>query len=598
MWVLVGTLLLCFWCVRGQYLENPIDNSVPVATVLQLDEDGTSGILNWTTGVPPQSPYIEYWEAASPKQRIRANASAYMFAVGNPTFQYQAHIQGLVKGRAYFVVASDFSTSQNFRTRSGMSHRVPFNAVPNERVGLGWLFPGLPDTPLVYDHLRVPQQVHLSLTNKSTWTVTWATIIPHTSPYVRAWPLVDGVWRRDLSITRPASPPANLTYGVDTPASCCGVRYYSHGTIPAPLPSTTYAYVVGGRYANMSYESVPAAFTTYPDTPEWFPRVAFVGDFGTYDGLVAPQLAQLANDGEVDMVVHIGDIAYDLPNNGGTMGDRFLQGIAPVASQVPYMVVPGNHDLGGPMGGNGSDYAARFTMPGTTRSMFWSLDVGVLHLVGYNSEALFSYRPGTDEQYLTQYNWLQADLAAARENQAVPWVIAFAHRPMYCGYSGYQDCCSELPKFSSRRGILRNGSYVHGLEELFNKYHVDMVVTGHVHSYERFWPVEDWQDRNGSASPYTDPSGPVHVIVGSSGTAEGDDPFSGPDSVTGKAVWPWTGNPLNISAFRTESRGLGYLSAHTAGSSNSLQWEYRGCGWSSCTGSVVDAITIVRHPPS
>jgi hypothetical protein len=35
-----------------------------------------------------------------------------------------------------------------------------------------------------------------------------------------------------------------------------------------------------------------------------------------------------------------------------------------------------------------------------------------------------------------------------------------------------------------------NSKLVYGLEELFNKYHVDLVITGHEHTYEMFPPIQ------------------------------------------------------------------------------------------------------------
>ena len=48
------------------------------------------------------------------------------------------------------------------------------------------------------------------------------------------------------------------------------------------------------------------------------------------------------------------------------------------------------------------------------------------------------------------------------------------------------------------------------------QYGVDLVVWGHVHAYERLWPVFGDVVFNGTAEePYTNPGAPVHLITGS-----------------------------------------------------------------------------------
>ena len=72
---------------------------------------------------------------------------------------------------------------------------------------------------------------------------------------------------------------------------------------------------------------------------------AIFGDLGIkeQDGAnyTLARLKQHHIAGEFEAILHVGDIAYDLQDNGGKTGDEFLQDWEPVASQVPYMTVPG-----------------------------------------------------------------------------------------------------------------------------------------------------------------------------------------------------------------------------------------------------------------
>ncbi|XP_023229302.1 acid phosphatase type 7-like, partial [Centruroides sculpturatus] len=75
--------------------------------------------------------------------------------------------------------------------------------------------------------------------------------------------------------------------------------------------------------------------------------------------------------------------------------------------------------------------------------------------------------------------------------------------------------------------------HTYGLEDLFYKYHVDLMIWAHEHVYERLWPVYNRTVYNGSYQyPYTNPKAPVHIITGSAGCQERHDPF-----VKNPAAW-------------------------------------------------------------
>lgn len=54
-------------------------------------------------------------------------------------------------------------------------------------------------------------------------------------------------------------------------------------------------------------------------------------------------------------------------------------------------------------------------------------------------------------------------------------------------------------------------------EDLFYKYGVDLYLNGHVHGYERSWPV--YQSKE--VRSYVQPDRPIHILSGSAGNIEG-----------------------------------------------------------------------------
>ncbi|KAK7446637.1 hypothetical protein BaRGS_00040252 [Batillaria attramentaria] len=251
-------------------------------------------------------------------------------------------------------------------------------------------------------------------------------------------------------------------------------------------------------YAEGSPVSRMYNFTTLPVHKNVSMTYLVYGDLGVRDGTdTFPALqAELAHWNHT-AVWHI--------------GDEFLRLIEPVASSLPYMVSPGNHEIAGDF----LHYRTRFSTPGTPwpipkGKMWYSYDIGLVHFISYSTEVYFTYN---EEYECSQYYWLLEDLVKANRNRArVPWIVAMGHRPMYCSNADADDCT----------GWLFGGRVRAGLENLFHTQGVDLIVEAHEHSYERLWPVYNY---NVIQTNYVNPRGSVHVISGAAGNQEGNDKF-------------------------------------------------------------------------
>jgi hypothetical protein len=105
-----------------------------------------------------------------------------------------------------------------------------------------------------------------------------------------------------------------------------------------------------------------------------------------------------------------------------------------------------------------------------------------------------------------QFEFADADLAKARSNTNTDWIIVYFHRPPYSG----------------------TGSQNEGMRDtyhpLFQKYNVDLVLSGHAHNYERTYPLNYNKDRPGrplimnhQQSQYVNQPGTIFVVAGTGG---------------------------------------------------------------------------------
>lgn len=390
-----------------------------------------------------------------------------------------------------------------------------------------WLSAARADVPY-----QQPEQIHIGLGyDPSEMTVHWTTIQssrqPHYSPgdsYVMYGPspssLTEVVAGRSFLFSDYGSERRNYTMHI--------------ATMRGLAPSSRYYYAVGGNSSGWSspysFKSAPSAATLRGQLPMTY---AVYGDQGDYNAQTLPSLQAAARRGELDMVLHVGDMAYDFDNDNGRNGDAWMRDIEPLAATVPYMVSLGNHEAAQ----NYNHYTQRFrNMPsnsgnvsfpefGSVPNNWWySWDSGLVHFVALSTEVYFT----NAELLPAMYNWLEGDLARVNRSRT-PWVVAHGHRPLYCSCDG--DCDDAAT--TNRMGLRQpDGSWKYGLEELFYKHGVDLYIAGHEHDYERMYDVAP---RYNAKTPWLsgvttrstkDPPATTYIVTGSAGNVEDHEPFT------------------------------------------------------------------------
>lgn len=290
-------------------------------------------------------------------------------------------------------------------------------------------------------------------------------------------------------------------------------------------------------------------------------QVAVFGDMGLVNSQATIALLEtlvtkgLNGTPPIDFVMHVGDIGYG-DQYPAYMYERvwqqFFFNMAPIMSRVPYMVAPGNHEFGCGHDeceddtGDFVTYGMRFALPvrtyGGLSPMWYAFTRGNAQFVVTSTETDYPHA-FFDKSFGDQLKWLDATLAAAVKNRSnVPWIFVMGHRPIYSTDNFFVDCDKShstcWPTGESR--IVQNA-----FEALFNKYAVDAVFSGHVHSYQRTYAVKN----NGTSisKNFHNPNAPIYVVAGGAGSEEGlTDPTEHQSNI------PWSAHILAT----TESAGV------------------------------------------
>jgi hypothetical protein len=205
---------------------------------------------------------------------------------------------------------------------------------------------------------------------------------------------------------------------------------------------------------------------------------------------------------DFDLLVFVGDLAYEIWENNGLNGDQYFKDMEPVIAAVPYIVIPGNHENID----NSLMLTNRFRMPSTVQPMdnnMFAFKLRNMLFVGFNFDLVLNMFIDKTMFYVKALDGLFAKYTA---DKLVRWVNFFTHRPMYCSqYNVKGNQCAQTIY------------YLKPFEDLLHKYGVHFYLTGHIHDYERYLPMHGFKIVNSK--------GPATIILGTGGNKE----FFGPN---------------------------------------------------------------------
>ncbi len=360
-------------------------------------------------------------------------------------------------------------------------------------------------------------------------------------------------------------------------------------TVSNLQPATRYAYAVG--YDETKLASGPDYYLkTAPVTGTAPPiRLWVLGDFGNGSDnqkRVYESFQKATATRPADLWLWLGDNAYCCG-----IDDQYQRNIFDVYGSTlrntPFYPTPGNHDYNDNNINLNVDYYRAFTMPqkgeagglASGTSTYFSADYGNVHIISLDAFA----QQAADQKELNdttsvQVQWLKRDLTANK----LPWTIVTFHHPLYT--KGPRDSDTE-----ERMRLLRER-----LSPIFEQYGVDLVLTGHSHTYERFYRMHGQTGLSTTFDPakhiaenttarydgspnscpiLTKGIGTVYIVAGSGGE--------------NKPVSPTYPHPGMVAGFRGELGGGSLLLDVTE---NRIDGQFLAFD-----GSVPDRFTIVKN---
>jgi len=262
-------------------------------------------------------------------------------------------------------------------------------------------------------------------------------------------------------------------------------------TLSGLKPETGYYYqvVVEEHGQKETVQTDVSSFQTVslPKTPFAF---AVTGDTQG-NPAVNGKLSELIWALRPNFMVIPGDLVDDGPIKNQWVNE-FFASMNPLFSRVPFYPVLGNHE-------RNADYYYRY-MDLPAPEYYYSFQYG--NAMFFMLDSNKKVDPESE-----QYQWLERQLQELQDREKagesdVVWKFVSYHHP---SYSSDEDDYGNLWKGKSTWGDMR----IRPLTKLFDRYAIDVVWNGHIHSYERTWPIVD-------GAP-TESNGTVYVVAGGGG---------------------------------------------------------------------------------
>lgn len=302
--------------------------------------------------------------------------------------------------------------------------------------------------------------IHVSYTEDiaSGRSVTWFTDGLEDPGSVLEWgPVEPGMSATDLATL----PLPNRVEGAATQAF--GIEVLTHRADIAAAPADRAI-----RYRVGSEGDFSSVRVLQPTPSDGFRFIHF-GDSGVNAAGARVMTESLAR--APDFVLIAGDLSY--ANGDQAIWDQWFDQLDPLASQIPVMYSPGNHEA---KDGGGAGYTSRLSLPGAEN--YYSFDVQRVHFCVSTAGCLLTEEdPASAAALAQELFWIETDLAQAAARRAageIDFIVFVQHYTIWTNEDGRDPA---------------NPSLVALEEGILLRYGVDLLLVGHDHIYERSKPM-------------------------------------------------------------------------------------------------------------
>ncbi|WP_327142215.1 purple acid phosphatase family protein [Nocardia sp. NBC_01327] len=444
--------------------------------------------------------------------------------------------------------------------------------------------------------------------------VSWHTVGSVSKPVVRYGTAADGFGKTADAETRTYR---DAKAGIEIQAH--------HARLTGLSPDTDYVYAAG-------HDGAPPELGTLRTAPGGRAKFRFTsfGDQGTptvgkavngtwvNDNLGSPFAGDVT--GGIEQLAPLfnlvnGDLCYaNLATDRLRTWNDWWANNSRSARYRPWMPAPGNHEneLGnGPIG-----YAAfqtYFTVPDSgseehAKGLWYSFTVGGVRVIAVANDDICYQDAGNS--YIRGYSggaqkrWLESELAKARGDRGIDWVVVFMH----------QTAISSADKFNGADRAIREDWL-----PLFDRYQVDLVLCGHEHHYERSHPVRGTLGTETLTPKPADTrkdvidttKGTVHLVIGGGGTSAPSNALFFPgdkcrvitavgdvDPATGKKTPVYVMEDAPWSAFKDAEHPYGFCSFDvdpgTPGGNTTITATYYALTGPTSDLKAIDKFTLTR----
>lgn len=239
------------------------------------------------------------------------------------------------------------------------------------------------------------------------------------------------------------------------------------------------------------------------DDPSIYPmNIGLSADVGITSARVETIMGSKAL--EPDFALLVGDLCF--ADGWAPIWDAFGRLMQDTFSEIPLFTTGGNHEYGSAE--NNVHYFSRWPTPYKVSNSgshnYYGREIGTINLIALDSYA----QTGPSS---LQYQWLSWYLQNRVNRMRTPWLIVMFHTPIY----------------NSNSGHWKEAEYMRlNMEDLFYNAGVDLILSGHVHAYERTQPVY---------KNMINACGTVHLVIGDGDNYEG--PYTPWRTGTSECSW-------------------------------------------------------------